>query len=67
MKLHPIETAPMDGQIVVLAAIDDECVMVREARWEESTGKWTWPWICDITPKFWMPVPELPESQPSEA
>ncbi len=67
MQLQPIETAPKDGQIIVLAAIDDERVMIREARWDELTAKWTWPWICDITPKFWMPVPKLPSSQQSEA
>lgn len=57
---RPIETAPRDGEIVLLASIGRDHVMVREGRWDYEAGRWSWPWICDRAPLYWMPVPDAP-------
>jgi len=58
---QPIETAPKDGEIILLASITDAYVMVREGRWDAKTGRWSWPWISDISPTLWMPIPLVPK------
>lgn len=60
---QPIETAPKDGEIILLADISEVHVMVREARWDATAGKWAWPWYCGIEPTLWMPLP--PPTQPA--
>lgn len=57
---RPIEAAPKNGEIVLLGSIDDTHVMVREGRWDEKVGKWSWPWISGLSPTLWMPVPQPP-------
>ncbi len=57
---QPIETAPKDGEIIVLASITNVHVMIRDGRWDHHANKWTWPWTSDIAPDLWMPLPAAP-------
>lgn len=64
---RPIETAPRDGEIIILGLIDETTVMIREGRWDSAAGKWTWPWICGLAPAMWMQLPPEPVDPSGES
>lgn len=58
---QPMDSAPKGGEIILLAAINDHHVMVREARWDAGRKDWAgWAHIADIQPNYWMPLPAPP-------
>lgn len=65
---QPIETAPRDNSIILLAGIDDDGnQVVGEGYWEtyswwdgeHNNPEWSWCWEAD--PTHWMPLPEPPK------
>lgn len=59
---QPFETAPKDGTLILLGALN----MVFVGRWEESYGAWHLLDGCRecvglFFPKYWMPLPEPPK------
>jgi hypothetical protein len=70
MKWEPIETAPKDGRLVLLA--NENVTEIGwwsdgfSGRWEKRRMKWLPPseggWAVWFTPTHWLPLPQLPDS-----
>jgi hypothetical protein len=65
---QPIDTAPRDNSIILLAGIDDlGDQVVGEGYWEtylwwngeHNDPEWSWGWEAE--PTHWMPMPEPPK------
>lgn len=67
---QPIETAPRNGEEILVAfgGFDSVCPLVMA--WNELYEEWEIP-ACGICvqdkPTHWMPLPEPPQPHPSEA
>lgn len=64
MKWQPIETAPKDGTIILVA--DKGVYVARIAQWDKgmlrSGGGWLDAWNSDnVEPTHWMPLPDVPK------
>ena len=61
-----IDTAPMDGQDILLWDPEDEEPAI--GRWSTSLDGWYLPgWDLDCEPSLWMPLPDLPASAARQA
>jgi hypothetical protein len=65
---QPIETAPQDHSIILLAGFDDEGEQVSDIGHWESYVCWhgehpdpQWSWCYESQPTHWMPLPEPPK------
>ncbi len=74
---RPIETAPKDGRFILLAGLSCNHVTqwhISNCRYDKSYERTGKPWRgheneafelhCGDSPRFWMPIPELPCNQP---
>lgn len=60
---QPIETAPKDGEYVPVAWRHDDRVVIdagspRDGAWFDTYGN-----RFTVAPKYWMPIPPLPEGE----
>ena len=61
MKWQPIETAPMDGE-VILIYLDGN--WIASSRWVKTPNGKCWDFgLSKAEPTHWMPLPEPPEEE----
>lgn len=65
---QPIETAPRDGNFIMVAKLNSE-YFVRQSAWSRINHEWVvdkneYITVClDFQPTHWRPLPELPKEK----